>query len=82
MRPESTRAWRKDGRRTARRAQEPDYYPPASMTPRQTGQALAQEASEMLATQAHIDAAHLDLDRQDAARADFIRWEADMRDTF
>jgi hypothetical protein len=73
MRPMDTRAWRKDGRRTARRDSEPSYWTPARMTRRQMGQQLVAETADVLARQAHIDGF-------DAAAADYLRWQHDARE--
>lgn len=75
MRPaDSTRAWRKDGRRITRRDSEPSYWTPARMTRRQMGEQLVAEVTDMLARQAHIDSGY------DAAAADYLRWQHDARE--
>lgn len=53
MRP-AGRVWKRDGRRTARRQQEPQLR--QQPTRRQREQALVSDAEDMLARQAHIDA--------------------------
>jgi hypothetical protein len=55
MRPLDGRVWRKDGRRLQRRAAEPQLR--ATPTRRQVARQLVRDAEDMLARQAHIDAA-------------------------